>query len=173
MRFQIWELFRGGANHNLTVSDRPIQLSGIQAMKLSESPDYKAAVFASVNGQLDDAKQAFERLLDQAEANDDDVAISFLLQSLGNVEARLGNIELGHELHLRAVGQSRGVPLNLIVYAKGLVNYFDDSDSAEQKLKQAESLIASDKWNRRLDTNSPESYAIQIAEVRKAIADLR
>ena len=110
---------------------------------------------------------------DRAEANDDDVAISFLLQSLGNVEARLGNIELGHELHLRAVGQSRGVPLNLIVYAKGLVNYFDDSDSAEQKLKQAESLIASDKWNRRLDTNSPESYAIQIAEVRKAIADLR
>lgn len=140
-------------------------------MKLSESPDYKTAVFASVNGQLDDAKQAYERLLDQAEANDDDVAISFLMQSLGNIEARLGNFELGHELHLRAVGQSSGVPLNLIVYAKGLANYFDDPQSAEQKLREAESLIASGKWNRRLDNISPESYADQIAQVRETIAE--
>ena len=140
-------------------------------MKLSESPDYKAAVFASVNGQLDDAKQAYERLLDQAEANDDDVAISFLMQSLGNVEARLGNFELGHELHLRAVGHSQGVPLNLIVYAKGLVNYFGDAQSAEQKLREAESLIKSSKWNRRLDTILPGTYAEQIAEVRETIAE--
>ena len=140
-------------------------------MKLSESPDYKTAGFSSVNGQLDDAKQAYERLLDQAEADDDDVAISFLMQSLGNIEARLGNIELGHELHLRAIGSSHGVPFNLISYAKGLVNYFDDPESAEQKLKEAESLIQSGKWNRRLDNISPESYADQIAEVRKFIAE--
>ena len=138
-------------------------------MKLSESSDYKTAVFASLNGQLDDAKQAYERLLDKAEANDDDVAISFLMQSLANVEARLGNFQLGHELHLRAIGQSSGVPLNLIVYAKGLVNHFDDAQLAEQKLSEAESLIESGKWNRRVDTISAESYVQQIAEVRKAI----
>ena len=56
-------------------------------MKLSESPDYKTAVFASLNGQLDDAKQAYERLLDKAEANDDDVAISFF--SVVNFGGRL------------------------------------------------------------------------------------
>jgi len=138
-------------------------------MKLSESPDYKTAVFASVNGELDEAKQAYERLLDQAESNDDDVAISFLMQSLANIEARRGNLSLGHELHLRAIGQSFGVPLNLVVYAKGLVEHFDDPQLAEEKLKEAESLIKSEKWNQRIDSISPESYAAQIAEVRETI----
>jgi len=138
-------------------------------MKLSELPDYKTAVFASVNGELDEAKQAYERLLDQAESNDDDVAISFLMQSLANVEARLGNHDAGHELHLRAIGQSFGVPLNLIVYAKGLVQHFDDAQAAEGKLQEAEALIQSGKWNRRSDSISPESYAQQISEVREII----
>jgi len=138
-------------------------------MKLSESPDYKTAVFASVNGELEQAKEAYERLLDHAESNDDDVAISFLMQSLANVEARMGNLKLGRELHLRAIGQSFGIPLNLVVYAKSLVEHFDDPKLAEQKLIQAESLIKSDKWNRRVDNIAPESYAEQIAEVREAI----
>ncbi len=140
-------------------------------MKFSELPDYKAAVFASVSGDLDQAKEAYERLLDRAESNDDDVAISFLMQSLANVEARMGNHDVGHELHLRAIGQSFGVPLNLIVYAKGLVQHFKDAEAAEVKLQEAEALIQSGKWNRRSDTIPPESYAQQIAEVRKIIAD--
>ena len=107
--------------------------------------------------------------LDQAESNDDDVAISFLMQSLANVEARMGNLKLGKELHLRAVGQSSGIPLNLVVYAKSLVEHFDDPQMAEQKLTEAESLIKSGKWNQRVDSITPQSYAEQIAEVREAI----
>lgn len=134
-------------------------------MKLSENADYKAAVFASVTGDFLQAREAYQRLLEEAESNDDDVAISFLMQSLANVEARDGNIELGHELHLRAVGQSQGVPFNLIVYAKSLVNHFDQPELAEQKLVEAETLIAHGTPGWR-DDITPESYAQQIEEVR-------
>lgn len=137
-------------------------------MKLSESPDYKAAVFASVQGDLSAAREAYHRLLEQAETNDDGVAISFIMQSLANVEARDGKTELGHELHLRAIGQEKGVPYNLIVYAKSLVKYFEQPELAEKKLVEAELLLESGKRSRH-DNISPEAYAELIAEVRSSI----
>ena len=137
-------------------------------MKLSEYKDYQTAVFASVNGELSQAREAYQRLLEEAEGNDDDVAISFLMQSLANVEARDGNLELGHELHLRAIGQSQGVPFNLIVYAKSLINHFAQPELAEQKLVEAETLInkGSRSWR---DDMTPEQYAQEIEEVRSLL----
>lgn len=140
-------------------------------MKLSETADYKTAIFASMNGELETAREAYQRLLDEAESNDDEIAISFLMQSLANVEARDGNVELGHELHLRAIGQSPGVPLNLIAYAKGLARHFSDPELAEKKLQEAELMLQSDKWNRRADNISPESYTEQIALVRDELKE--
>jgi hypothetical protein len=138
-------------------------------MRLSEFPDYKTAVFASVDGDLDVARQAYERLLEQAESLDDVVAVSYILQSLADIEARDGNLELGHELHLRAIGQAPGIPLELIRYAKGLVDYFDSPDLAAEKLDDAERLIHSEDWDRRADNITPESYQTQIAEIRREI----
>ena len=135
-------------------------------MKLSEIPDYQTAVCAFIEGELSVARDAYHRLLEIAEASDDPTAISFLMHSLGNVEAKDGNLDLGHELHLRAVGQSTGVPLHLVMYAKGLAEHFGLPELAEEKLVEAEQLISSEKWNRRIDNISSESYAQQIAEIR-------
>ncbi len=138
-------------------------------MNFFESPDYKAAVFSSIEGELAIARGAYERLLETAEAEDDVVAISHLMQSLANIEIRDGNVELGHELHRRAIGQCPGVPLNLIVYAKGLAEHFGMPDQAEQRLLEAERLLDSDRWNRRIDNISRESYEKQISEIRNEI----
>lgn len=142
-------------------------------MKLSEFPDYKTAVVASVGGDLNVARDAYEKLLEQAESLDDAAAISYVMQSLANIEARDGNLELGHELHLRAIGQSPGVPLVLILYAKGLAEHFNLPDLALQKLDDAERLIGSEKWDRRADNITRESYQAQIAAIRGEIGILR
>lgn len=138
-------------------------------MKLFEFPDYETAVAASVSGDLSIARNAYERLLEQAESLDDAAAVSYIMQSLANIEARDGNLELGHELHLRAIGQSPGVPLVLILYAKGLAEHFNLPELAAQKLGDAERMIGSEKWDRRADNITRESYQAQIAAVRREI----
>ena len=138
-------------------------------MKLSEFPDYQIAVTASVDGELSVARNAYERLLEQAESLDDGTAISYIMQSLANIEARDGNLELGHELHLRAIGQSPGIPFVLILYAKALASHFDLPEMASQKLNDAERLIESEKWDRRADNIPRESYQMQIASIRREI----
>ena len=138
-------------------------------MKLSEFPDYQTAVVASVGGDLSVARDAYERLLEQAESLDDAAAVSYIMQSLANIEARDGNLELGHELHLRAIGQSPRVPLMHVLYAKGLVEHFDLPDLASQKLVDAERLIGSEDWDRRADNITRESYQEQIAAIRREI----
>ncbi len=135
-------------------------------MKFSELPDYRAAVFASAQGQLSDAREAYHRLLDEAENSDDDVAISFLLQSLGNVEARDENFQLAHKYHLSAIGQTRGIPLNLIQYAKALGSYFELPERALEKLAEAEKLLNSAKWNRAKDNISKRDYETLISDFR-------
>ncbi len=135
-------------------------------MKFSELPDYRAAVFASAQGQLSDAREAYHRLLDEAENNDDDVAISFLLQSLGNIEARDENFQLAHKYHLSAIGQTSGIPLNLIQYAKALGSYFELPERALEKLAEAEKLLNSAKWNRAKDNISKRDYETLITDFR-------
>ncbi|MFK7766142.1 MAG: hypothetical protein AB8B55_02785 [Mariniblastus sp.] len=136
-------------------------------MKFSQHPDYRTAVFASTEGNFAEAREAYERLLDEAENNDDEVAISFLLQSLGNIEARDGNIELAHKHHLSAIGQSDGVPLNVIQYAKALANYFALPDRALEKLNEAELMLNSSYWDQTKDNISREDYEKLIAETRE------
>jgi predicted Zn-dependent protease len=138
-------------------------------MNLSEFADYDTAVTASVAGDLSEARDAYERLLEHAESIDDDVAISYIMQSLANIEARDGNLNLGHELHQRAIGQFSGVPLLLILYAKGLAKYFDSPELAQQKLDDAERMIESKNWNQQADKITRESYERQIADVRREI----
>ena len=135
-------------------------------MDFSGHPEFRRAVLASTSGDWDVARSAFERLIDEAEGNDDDVAISHLMHCVADVEARAGNAELAHELHQRAIGQNPGVPLRLIHYARSLVRVFDEPALAEVRLKQAEELIASTTWNRRIDSIGEDAYAELIAELR-------
>ena len=138
-------------------------------MKLSDFPEYQTAVIASVAGDLESARTAYEFLVEQAEADDDTIAIAYLLQALGNIEARDGNIELGHELHLRAIGQSVGIPLSIISYARALTQHFGDSELALVKLNEADALISSDFWDRKRDNIPLDSYKKMIEEVRSEI----
>lgn len=135
-------------------------------LNLSESPEYRAAVVASTAGELSVAREAYQHLLDQAEDDDDVIAISHLLQSLANIEARDGNLELAHELHLRAIGQSPGIPLTIIRYAKSLATHFAMAELAEEKLSEAEKMIDSERWNRAVDSISRETYELQISQLR-------
>ncbi len=148
-----------------------MSLLPLPAMKFSELPDYRAAVFASAQGQLADARDAYHRLLDEAEGSDDEIAISFLLQSLGNVEARDENFQLAHRHHLSAIGQSRGIPLHLIQYAKALGSYFELPDRALEKLNEAEKMLANGKWNRAKDSISQEDYQTLICDFRDELLE--
>lgn len=138
-------------------------------MRLSDQPEYLNAVLASVDGHFSTARENFEVLIARAEIEEDLPTLSFLLQLLGNVEAKAGDPELGHQYHKRALTLGMDIPFIYLQYAKGLLNSFGRDDLATLQLTAAEDFLNSTRWLAGEDDLPREWYEQEIANVRAEI----
>ena len=122
-------------------------------MKLSEHPEYQTAVTAGLESKFKEARAAYLQLIAIAERENDIPAHSYLLQCLGDIEARDGNRRIGWRMHRQAIEYSPNIPFVLIMYAKSLANHFDRKKLAVEMLDQAEQLLDSHEWNKRMTTS--------------------
>ena len=137
-------------------------------MLLSSHQEYRTAVLATADGDLDTARSNFELLAQIAEDEGDTVRLSYILQMLGDVEARAGNLDIGHAYHRRAVGLCPNIPLVLLHYANGLRSAFNSPGLASDQINAAERLLNSKDWDTDADNISRSWYTRRIAELRDA-----
>lgn len=135
-------------------------------MRLSDQAEYLIAIPAMVAGDHARARSNLATLLVRAEADGDLCAVGYLLQTLGNIEAKDGNLAAGHALHQRAINLDPKSPLPLLEYAKGLFRVFECSSLAEEQLARAEALLSSTSWIPEEDEPSREWYQKELDELR-------
>src|SRR5438093_9463178 len=86
----------------------------LAVMRLSDQPEYRVAIPAAMSGDYSTARDNLNVLIWRARGENDVQTLGHLLQVLGDVEARTGNEEFGHALHMEAVGLDADSPLPLL-----------------------------------------------------------
>jgi predicted Zn-dependent protease len=137
-------------------------------MRLSDEEDYRNAVPASHTGNFDSARKGFERLIQKARTEGDKGSLCYLLQSLGDMEARAGNLELAVSLHEEAIGLYPMSPYPLLTFAQGLLRSFKKPTEALSKLADCERLLKS--YSATADELPAGWYETEINELRNEIA---
>jgi predicted Zn-dependent protease len=137
------------------------------SIRLSEFPEYLAAIPAAAEGDFASARSNLEILLAKVEAKCEPEDLAYLLQLLGDIEARAGNLETAFSLQERALIADSSSPLTLLLCAKSLLGSFQRPDLALARLSQAESLLASDKWSPTEHDMSRQWYEREIHAVRQ------
>jgi hypothetical protein len=140
-------------------------------MRLSDQPEYQAAVPAALSGDHATARSNLEVLIARARAEKDVHSLGQLLQILGDVEARTGNAELGHKLHMEAVQLDADSPYPLLRYAQGLLDAFKRADLAKARLADAEAMLNS-KPNLAEDELPRSWYQSEFERLRQGLAHL-
>jgi len=140
-------------------------------MRLSDQPEYRVAIPAAMSGDYSTARDNLNVLIWRARGENDVHTLGHLLQVLGDVEARTGNEEFGHALHMEAVRLDADSPLPLLRYAQGLLEAFRRADLAKERLADAEAMLNS---KRALGTDElPRSwYQAEFERLRKELERL-
>jgi predicted Zn-dependent protease len=138
-------------------------------MKLSEQPEYLLAIPAAVIGDYPTARQNLRILITRAEDERDTITLCYLLQRLGDIEAKTGNPELGHSLHKQAIDIDSGSPFSLFTYANSLFDVFKSPDLALASLNELEKMLNSGQWKPDEHDLSKEWYEKNIIDVRYKI----
>ncbi len=138
-------------------------------MKLSEQPEYLAAIPAAYSGDFDTARRYLLLLLSRAEDEADHKTTGYILQVVGDIEARAGNYAHGHILHERAIALDPISPLPLLLYAKGLYSAFHEPAQAVLRIEQVESLISSSVWTPCDDEPDRNWYQQECRKLRASI----
>jgi hypothetical protein len=112
-------------------------------MRLSDQSEYIAAKVAEGKGDLSGARRYLQAVLERARSKGDGWNVIALLQQLGDIEAKAGNLESAHSLHIEAIGLDRSSPLPVLLYAKSLLSVFQRPDLARSRAADAEALLAS------------------------------
>jgi hypothetical protein len=142
-------------------------------MRLSDQPEYLVAVPAAVEGDLSTARENLNIVLRRARGEGDTLTVGLLLQLLGDVEARDGNISLAHSLHEEAIALNPHTPICLFYYARGLVRAFRKPELALIRLTEVEAFLESDRWNPKEEDELPKLwYEREIEALRQEIASL-
>jgi tetratricopeptide (TPR) repeat protein len=136
-------------------------------VRLSEFPEYLAAIPAADAGDLVAARTSFEALLARIESQGSLEHVAFVLLLLADVEARSGNVEKALSLHERAIATDAFNPSTLIHCAKSLLSHLNNVALALSRLQEAESLLASGKWQPSEHDMSRQWYEREIESVRQ------
>lgn len=136
-------------------------------IRLSEYPEYMAAVPAAVRGDYSLARSNLETLIAKIEPSCEPGDLAHVIQILADVEAQAGNTELGLRLQERAVALGGDHPLLPILCAKSLLRSFKRPDLALARLSEAESALTSN-WNPIPDDMPRDWYEREISSLRHA-----
>ncbi|MFC4526710.1 hypothetical protein ISN76_04885 [Dyella halodurans] len=137
------------------------------SIRLSEFPEYLAAMAAAVAGNFELARANLEALIVKIDGKCESEQLAYVWQLLADVEGRAGNEERGLLLHERALAIDRSNPLMLLLCAKSLLGGFHRPDLALAHITAAEALMSSHDWIRRDDDMPREWYAREIFAVRQ------
>ena len=140
-------------------------------MRLSDQPEYRVAIPAAMSGDYATARSNLEMLISRARSEKDGPSLGQLLQTLGDVEARCGNEELGHKLHMEAVQLDAKSPYPLLRYAQGLLDAFKRADLAKARLADAEAMLNL-KTSLAPDELPRTWYQSEFERLRKGLAHL-
>jgi len=137
-------------------------------MRLSDQPEYKAAIPAALDGDFATARYNLRALMARADAEGDKASAGYLRHILGDIEAKAGNPTLGHSLHLEAIALDPQSPLSLLLYAQGLLRAFREPDLAKARLTEAKTLLGTSPPS---DSNElpPEWYEKEFDELHQEI----
>jgi hypothetical protein len=140
-------------------------------MRLADQPEYRTAIPAAMCGDYAAARSNLQVLISRARDEKDLHSLGHLLQTLGDVEARTGNEELGHKLHMEAVELDADSPYPLLRYAQGLLDAFKRADLAKARLADAEAMLNS-KPSLATEELPRSWYQSEFERLRKGLAHL-
>ena len=135
-------------------------------VRLSQYPEYLAAIPAAAAGDFVSARSNLEALLAKIEAQADPQHLAYVVQLIADVEAQTGNAGKALALHERALAIDATSPLTRLKCAKSLVSHLGRPELALVRLREAESLLASDQWQPSEDDMPRQWYEREIQSVR-------
>ncbi len=97
-------------------------------------------------------------LISRGQNEGDTLTTGYLLQVLGDKEAEIGNIKIGHLLHRKAINLDTDTPLPLLIYATGLFRAFNRPDLAIKQIRVLRSLLQIGKWKPTVNEPSRNWY---------------
>jgi len=135
-------------------------------VRLSQYPEYLAAIPAAASGDFAAARSNLDALLVRIEAHADAEHLAYVVQLMADVEAQAGNIEKALTLHERALAIDGSSPLARLNCAKSLVSRLNLPALALERLHEAETLLASSHWQPSEHDMSRQWYEREIQSVR-------
>jgi len=136
-------------------------------VRLSEFPEYLAAVPAAAAGDFASARSSLESLFAKIESHASTEQAAFVLQLLADVEAQSGNAEKALSLHERAIAFDAVNPLTRLNCAKSLLGPLKKPALALAHLQEAEVLLSSNAWRPSEHDMSRQWYEREIQLVRQ------
>jgi predicted Zn-dependent protease len=135
-------------------------------VRLSQYPEYLAAIPAAASGDFASARSSLEALLAKIGAQAEPESLAYVLQLLAGVEAQAGNTEKALSLHEHALSVDSTNPLTLLNCAKSLLGHLNQPALALARLQSAESLLASGAWRPDEHDMPRQWYEREIQSVR-------
>ncbi len=129
-------------------------------MLLSEESDWLTAIPAASNGELELAHQCLERLILKAQVSNDTDYLGYIYQTLGDIEARMGNIDRASILHEHAIALDPDSPLPYLFYAQGLWKAFGNVSSSLTMIEKANEVLNNAKWT-ETDEELPRTWYME------------
>lgn len=110
-----------------------------------------------------------EILISRSRSEGDSLIMGYLLQSLGDLEARSGNVKMAHSLHQEAVELDSHTPLPYLLYATGLFRAFDRADLAMNQIRDLKVLLLSGEWEPTVNEPSQHWYMDELNALSEEI----
>ena len=101
-------------------------------------------------------------LISRGQREGDTLTTGYLLQVLGDKEAEIGNIKIGHLLHRKAINLDTETPLPHLIYATGLLRAFNRPDLAIKQVRELRSLLQIGTWEPTVNEPSHNWYLKQL-----------
>lgn len=116
-------------------------------------------------------KQEIKLLIARMRKEEDNLITGYLLQTLGDMEAKDGNIEVAHSLHLDAINLDPNTPLPHLLYATGLIRAFNRPELALIKIQEIRSLLDSEAWQPNVNEPSLAWYINELDSLTEEIQE--
>lgn len=115
------------------------------------------------------SKLHLERLLTRCQNEGDTLSIGYLLQALGDLEAKSGHTRSGHTLHCEAIDLDSNTPHPRLLYATGLLRAFNRPDLAIKQINKLRDFLNTDKWEPTANEPSRKWYLFELNALSEEI----
>lgn len=115
------------------------------------------------------SKLDLKLLISRGRKEKDSLTTGYLLHTLGDLEAQVGNTETAHSLHKEAIELDSHTPQSYLIYATGLFRAFNRADLAIKQIRELRLLILSGKWEPTINEPSRHWYMNELNALSEEI----